>query len=110
MGYWSYEENEAYRQGKRDAGRGYRNSFEYDKHAWDGPDKAYWDGFKEQEREEQRREERKQEERMEQERMERRAQEQREYRAMMEQQEEDFWAQYEKREQEPKQPTDDLPF
>ena len=111
--YWSHEEDEAYRKGKRDAEYGRKDHFR-DKYAWDGPDRAYFDGQKEYERqEENRREEREQDEREE-----RRQQERREYDRQMRQQEEDYYRQQEEdayynQQQKPQMPEsepDDLPY
>jgi hypothetical protein len=71
--YFSWEEDQAYKEGYRDSERN-RRDYYHDKYSMDGVDRAYFDGRKDQEREEERREEEHQEE----ERMERRAQEHRE--------------------------------
>ena len=43
--YFSYEEDEANKQGHNDE-RNHRNDYEHDKYAYDGEDRAYWDGRK----------------------------------------------------------------
>lgn len=60
--YRSYEENEARKQGYRDSEQG-RRDYYHSQHAFDGVDRAYWDGRKEQERDENRREEEREQER-----------------------------------------------
>ena len=86
MGYYfSVEEDEAHRQGHNDYG--YRTDYERDKYAYEGVDKAYWDGYKDEQRAEQLRdeerqredEERRQEQRRENEREIRRQQEEEYY-------------------------------
>jgi hypothetical protein len=73
--YFSYDEDEAYKEGKRDESHR-RSDFTHNSFAFDGADRAYFDGREDQkreEREEERREEERQEERREEERQERRA-------------------------------------
>ena len=86
--YWNYSSREAHDKGERDASYGCRESHEYDRHSGNERDRAYFDGYREEERrQEERREERRREEEQ-QERMEqRRAEERRmEERMMYEQQ------------------------
>lgn len=88
--YFSYEEDEAYREGKRD--ESHRSSdFGHNSFAFDGADRAYFDGREDQKREEQRAEERREEERME-ERHEELRQERREYERQQELQREEEYA------------------
>lgn len=68
MGYFTWEEDDAYREGKRDAEYGRESSFNHDRHAWGGPDRAYWDGVNEVKEEEERRQRYREEERQEEER------------------------------------------
>ena len=87
--YHNYEEDEAFRQGERDAGYGRRN-YDYDRHSDRKRDHAYFDGYQEEEqRQERRREERRQEELAEERAARRKAEERR-----IEQQqiEEQIWA------------------
>ena len=87
--YFSYEEDEAYKEGKRDEERN-RTDYYHDKYAYDGEDRAYWDGRKdEQEAERRREEEREDEERREREE-ERRNHERRERAAEYERQQEEY--------------------
>jgi flagellar biosynthesis GTPase FlhF len=87
--YYSYEEDEAFRQGERDAKYGRRN-YDYDRYSDRERDRAYFDGYREEKRrQEERREERRQEELAEERAMQRRAEE----RKMEQQQiEEQMWA------------------
>lgn len=94
--YWNYSSTEAHNKGERDASYECRASHEYDRHSDNERDRAYFDGYREEERrQEERREERRREEEQ-QERMEqRRAEERRmEERMMYEQQMEEQDAQY----------------
>jgi hypothetical protein len=113
MGYFTYREDEAYREGRRDAEYGW-SGYDHDRHAWDGPDKAYWDGRKEYEREEECRREYIEEERRAEEREHQRQQEKREYIRAMEEAEYERYNEQEYPEQEYLQPEypsdDDLPF
>lgn len=59
--YFSWEEDEAYKQGKQDESR-HRSDFEHDKYAYDGKDRAYWDGREDEKKVERQREEERQEE------------------------------------------------
>lgn len=68
--YSSWQEDEAFRDGRNDASNGSIDHFR-DNWAWDGPDKAYYDGIKEQEEEDNRRRQYIQEERQEEARYER---------------------------------------
>ena len=84
--YWSYEEQEAYKDGKRDEER-HNSDYQHDKFAYDGPDRAYWDGRKDQEAETRQREEEERERQEEEERelnQERERQEEREYQEYLE--------------------------
>ena len=49
--YFSWEEEEAYKEGKDDVKRNKRD-YDHDKYATEGVDCAYWNGRKEQERQE----------------------------------------------------------
>jgi hypothetical protein len=70
--YFSWEEQEANKQGHEDERRN-RSDFEHNRYAYDGVDRAYWDGRKdEQEAERQREEERMREEEQQREEDERR--------------------------------------
>ena len=72
MGYYfSWEEDEANKQGRQDERNG-RHDYEHSKYAYDGVDRAYWDGREEEQREEERREEEERQERVEHDRYERR--------------------------------------
>lgn len=85
--YFSWEEEEAYKQGKRD--EEYRHTdFDHDRFAYDGVDRAYYDGRKDEKDEEdrqesQRREEEQQREAEEELRLERDRQEEQEYLDML---------------------------
>lgn len=68
--YFTWEENEAYKEGKRDEER-HRHNYDYDRYSNNDVDRAYFDGRKEQHQEELRREEEQEELRMEEERQER---------------------------------------
>lgn len=62
--YWSWDADEAYKEGQRDAERGTERFWEFDRYGGNERDQAYYDGQRDYERqEEQRREEREQEER-----------------------------------------------
>ena len=87
MSYFSYKEDEAFREGRRDAERGRYGGFNHDEHFGNDIDKAYYDGRHEYEREETRRMERYEEERHEEERQMRREQEHRQYMRDLEEQE-----------------------
>jgi hypothetical protein len=68
--YYSWEEDEANKQGHDDERR-HRSDYEHDKYAYDGIDRAYWDGRDDEARaERQREEERMREEEQERERRE----------------------------------------
>jgi len=54
--YFTYEENEAYREGRRDEER-HRHNFGHDRHSDDAADQAYFQGRKDEEKEERAREE-----------------------------------------------------
>jgi len=60
--YRSYEEEQEYRKGKEDEKHG-RSDFGHSSFAYDGPDRAYFDGREDEAREERRREEEREEER-----------------------------------------------
>lgn len=113
MGYFTWKEDESYRDGYNDGRCGRRDHFR-DEHFGNDADKAYYDGLKEAEREEERRQERREEERQ-QEQMELRQEQARRERC---QAEEDYYMQMSEQEyvermhQEPRQndPNDDLPF
>lgn len=70
MGFYSYKEQEAHREGLRDAEYG-RSNYNYDRYSSSDVDKAYFEGVREQERheemyaEERRREEREERDAME---------------------------------------------
>jgi len=89
--YISYEEDEAYREGKRDESHR-RSDFTHNSFAFDGADRAYFDG-REDQRHEEREEERRREER-EEERQEEARQERREYERMQERQREEEYEMY----------------
>jgi hypothetical protein len=62
--YFSHEEDEAHRKGERDASYGRHRDYEYDCHFGGDVDKAYCEGYSEEERRQERmREEREEEER-----------------------------------------------
>lgn len=110
MGYFTWKEDEAYRDGYNDGRYGRRDHFR-DEHFGNDADKAYYDGLREYEREEERRREMYEQERQQEEREERRREEHRQYMRDMEEQE--YYAQTEQQQySEPKQqyPDDDLPF
>jgi hypothetical protein len=68
MGYYfSWEEDEANKCGRQDERNG-RSDYTHSKYAYDGVDRAYWDGREEEQREEKRREEERREEEERQER------------------------------------------
>jgi hypothetical protein len=88
--YFSWEEDEANKLGHQDE-RNHRSDYTHSKYAYDGEDRAYWDGREDEAKEEKRREEEREEEerqeREEQERHQRRIEAQREQER---QQEEDY--------------------
>jgi hypothetical protein len=91
--YFSWEESEAYKEGRNDEER-HRTNYNYEKYSDEPKDRAYFDGRKDQEREDERREEetrelREQEEREERRREEQRMQEEQEFDAQMTAQMED---------------------
>jgi hypothetical protein len=57
--YFSWEEDEAYKQGKKDESN-HRGDYVHDKFAYDGEDRAYWDGREDEKRAERIREEERQ--------------------------------------------------
>jgi hypothetical protein len=88
--YFSYEEDEANKQGHNDE-RNHRSDYTHSKYAYDGEDRAYWDGRKdEQENERRREEEREEEERQEREEQERYERQRRERAEREREQEEDY--------------------
>ena len=85
--YFTWEEQEAYKQGKQDESH-HRTDFDHDRFAYDGEDRAYWDGRKDEQDEEERQERQRQEEQQQQEaeeelRYERDRQEERQYQEMI---------------------------
>src|SRR3546814_856511 len=84
--YYSYTEDEAYRDGRRDAEYGRRN-YDYDEHFGGDIDRAYYEGLRDQEREEDRRREYLEQERREEERQVRMEEERRQYLRDLEEQE-----------------------
>jgi len=74
--YFSYEEEQAYKEGRHDEER-HRRDYSHDRYAFDGEDRAYWDGRKDEEHDEHEHREREEQERMEEERMERQREERR---------------------------------
>lgn len=91
--YFSYQEDEAYREGRRDEEYGRRN-YDHDRYSSDPVDQAYWEGRRDEERDEERRreEEREMEREMECQRereYERQRQEEMEYDMMLQAQIED---------------------
>ena len=104
MGYLSWKEDEAFREGRRDAECGRRN-YDYHQHFGSNVDKAYYDGQREYEREQERRRELLEEERREEERQERRNEERRQYLRDLE--EEEY---YKYMSDSHREPSDDLPF
>lgn len=74
--YYDWDESQAYKDGRSDVERG-RRDYGHDRYAYDGVDRAYWDGRKDEEREVHEREEREEEERREYEHQERLYQERR---------------------------------
>ena len=87
--YFSYEEDEANKQGHQDE-KNHRNDYEHDKYAYDGEDRAYWDGREEEAREERRREEEREDEERQEREEERRNHERRERAEREREQEEDY--------------------
>ena len=81
--YWDYESRKAHDKGEDDARWGFRQNYNYDRYSDRERDKAYFDGYREEER---RQEERREEER----RQEEREQEQREYRRREQQRQEQY--------------------
>ena len=59
--YFSWEEQEANKQGHQDESR-HRSDYEHDRYAYDGVDRAYWDGRKDEQEAERQREYERQEE------------------------------------------------
>lgn len=110
MGYFTWEEDEAYRDGYNDGRYGRRDHFR-DEHFGNDIDKAYYDGLREAEREEERRREMYEEERRMEEKEERRQGEHRQYMRDLEEQE--YYRQMEQK-QYPEPPQisqdDDLPW
>lgn len=108
MGYFSWKEDEAYRDGYNDGRCGRRDHFR-DEHFGNDTDKAYYDGLRE--AEEERRREMYEEERRMEERKQRKQEEHRQYMRDLEEQE--YYKQMEQ-EQYPKPPQqsqdDDLPL
>lgn len=110
MGYFSWKEDEAYREGYNDGRYGRRDHFR-DEHFGDATDKAYYEGLRQAEREEERRREMYEEERRFEEQEQRRQEEHRQYRRDLEEQE--YYRQMEQEqypEPQQKYPDDDLPF
>ena len=87
--YFSYEEDEANKQGHNDE-RNHRSDYTHSKYAYDGEDKAYWDGREEEAREEKRREEEREDEERQEREEERRNHERRERAEREREQEEDY--------------------
>lgn len=117
MGYVSWKEDEAFREGKRDAEYG-RNNCQYDRHFGGDVDKAYFDGVREQEREEERRREMYDEMRREEEMQARRQEDHLRYMRDMGEQEYDMQQEDDRQQEEDMQQderkwyhnSDDLPF
>ena len=87
--YFSYEEDEANKQGHNDE-RNHRSDYTHSKYAYDGEDKAYWDGREEEAREEKRREEEREDEERQEREEERRNHERRERAEREQEQEEEY--------------------
>ena len=87
--YFSWEEDEANKQGHQDE-RNHRSDYEHDKYAYDGEDRAYWDGREEEAREEKRREEEREDEERQEREEERRNHERRERAEREQEQEEEY--------------------
>lgn len=110
MGYFTWKEDEAYRDGYNDRRYG-RRDYLRDEHFGNNEDKAYYDGLREAEREEEIRREMHEEERRMEEIEQRRQEERRQYMRDLEEQE--YYHQMEEQkypESEQHYPTDDLPF
>ena len=88
--YFSWEEDEANKQGHNDE-RNHHSDYEHDRYAYNGEDRAYWDGrddeAKEMRRQRDEREEEERQEREDQERYERRRHEQAEFERQQEEEE-----------------------
>jgi hypothetical protein len=97
--YWSYESKRAYEKGSNDARWGSHKSFDYDKWSDRERDRAYFDGYRDEERrqEDERLERMREEERVEDERI-RRAQREREEQWRMQAEEEEYYRQLEQQE------------
>ena len=87
--YYTTEEDEANKQGHNDE-RNHRTDYEHDKYAYDGEDKAYWDGRKEEQEAERRHEEEHEEEERQEREEERRNHERRERAEREQEQEEEY--------------------
>lgn len=91
--YFSHQEDEAYRDGRRDEEYGRRN-YDHDRYSSNPVDQAYWEGRRDEERDEERRREEEREmeremERQQEREYERRMQEERDYEMMLQAQIED---------------------
>lgn len=111
MGYFTWEEDDAYKKGYNDGLYGRRDHFR-NEHFGDANDKAYYDGLREAEREEERRRELYEEERRQEEREERRREEHYRYMRELEreQEEQEYYNQFNQSPPTEQNQYDDLPF